>query len=90
MTGLVDGSLLLAQLCTVLCGYQKLCPDIFLQINFNPAKLLPPLPKSHEHRDELPDPEVLCPILKLIENISDASRKKVFSARSLQCIQAMP
>ena len=30
-----------------LCGLQKLSPDIFQQINFRPAKLLPPpLPSS--------------------------------------------
>lgn len=28
----------------ILCGFQKLSPDVFQQVKFQPAKLLPPVP----------------------------------------------
>ena len=76
LADLEDGKVLLAQLCAALAGYQRLCPDIFLQINLNPAKLLPPLPKSGCCKDGLPCSEVLQGTLELMENSSD-SRTKV-------------
>ncbi len=33
-----------------MCSYQVLCPDIFLRVNFSPAKLLPPFPPVHDQR----------------------------------------
>ena len=50
---ILDSSELESLTLVTLSGYQKISPDIFLQVNFNPAKLLPtltlPLDGAHDH-----------------------------------------
>ena len=65
---LAGNSVLLSLTLQVLGGYQKLSPDIFTQVNFNPAKLLPSL-LSHDSDKESCDPDILVLVLQLNLNV---------------------
>jgi len=67
LVDLKRGVALRTQLCKALAGYQKLCPNIFLQMNFNPAKLLPSS-QACSVEDHLPQKQELAAIMKLVEN----------------------
>ena len=57
----------------ILCGFQKLSPDVFQQVRFQPAKLLPPVPlgtpggggKAEEGPMDEARREELCVTLKI-------------------------
>ena len=82
---LENGVSLRTQVCRALSGYQRLCPNIFLQINFNPAKLLPSPRATRGGEGCLPRKQELEAVMELVENYGVDSRSLVI----LYCLSGL-